>query len=151
MTTKGGPRPEAAPYNPAERVREFLEWLDRYGMNVFLTTMLPPIDHQSLIAARAEAQRVATSIGRIDDFLRYRREVIDKALRIYRRYGLYPIYFMGHSAPANVKVEAVEVLTDAMAGYLLADVLSEQASATLFARLDVILGGQIFPLGAEPS
>lgn len=139
------------PYDPAKRVLDFMMWLDRFGIDAIPTTMPPPIDHGALIGARAEAERIAMGSGRIDDLHRYRQAIVDWALNVFRRYGLSSIYFMGHSAPAEVKVEAVEVLTDAMAGYLLADLLPEEVAATLFARFDVMLGGHIFPVEPEPS
>lgn len=101
-------KPEDAPYDSTAMVRGFLKWLDKVGPGAIPTRLLPPIDHRTLIRARTEAERIARASGRIDDLHRYRQEVIDWAMTMFRRYGLYPVYFTGHTASAEVKVEAVE-------------------------------------------
>jgi hypothetical protein len=148
---QSAPSEAGEPYDPQERVRQFMAWLETWGKSAIPTTIIPPMDHDALVRARRQAERAAAATGRLDDLRRQRRAVVDWALATFRRSGLTPIYFGGHSAPAPMRAEAVDVLTDALAGYLLADVLPDDTTLTLFARLDILLGGQLFPLDPEPS
>ena len=142
---------DAPPYDYVGAANAFMDWLERAGHGGIPTTMLPPNDATELGQARREAFDMAIQNGRTHELQTYHQRVQDFAFSTFRRYGLYPVYFTGHSASAERKVDAIGVLLDAMTAYLLADVLREETSGTLFARLDVMLGGHIFPAEAAPE
>ena len=126
-------------------------WLGRSGLDAIPHAPIPPVDTGALAGARSEAERAAATSGRVETLRDLRRTIIDWALSRYREAGLQPVYFGGALEPAEQRRDGIETLLDAATAYLLADVLPDEATTTLLARLDVYLGGPLFRPEREAS
>ena len=135
---------ERTAYDRSAKVESLLAWLERGGIGAIPTRILPPIDAGDLQAARQLAIDTAIQTGRMVELKSYRQQIIDWALVVFRRYGLYPVYFTGYWSSAAARSEAIEVLIDVMTAYLLWDVLPDEITTTLWTQFDVLHGGPIF-------
>ena len=138
-------------YDYVGAAQSFRDSLERAGLGAMPTQMPPPADHDRLQEARDRAVDAAIRTGRMDALRTYRKDIVDWALALYRRHGLSPVYFTGYWSSAERRVEAIEILLDAMTAYLLQDVLPEDVAVTLLTRFDVVFAGPVFQVDAEPG
>ncbi len=139
--TDARPDPPSVPVDPEDVVAAFIESLERWKSDVLAFRVIPPVDEAVLEAARAEALAVAERVGLGPALKRAQRTMADWVLRRYQRGGYGAVYFSGWQDDADRRLEVVGVLVDAVTGYALTELLSDETAATLVARFDISYGG----------
>jgi hypothetical protein len=152
--TDGEPGPTAdatVAIDPDVAVAGFIEALERSTYLVTEIASIPPIDHDVIEAARAEATSAAEAAGRGLALARAQRTMADWTLRAYQRAGFRAAYLQPWMDDPERRLEVVSMLVDATTGYAMQDLLPDETTATLLARFDVSYGGPIFRATPEES
>jgi hypothetical protein len=136
VTADGSPRP----VDPEVAVERLIDDLSRGRSDALPRGAIPPADDAALGAVRAEARAVAERAGRGEALSRAQRLMAEWTLERYRREGFDAAYLTGWLDSPERRLDVVDLMVDAATAVALADLLPEDARATLTARFDAIHG-----------